>query len=191
MSLWDNWGDKRGYDEGHWHAHTRGLQWGLPEVSRTVQQVHCSRRRLLRRKTEFHVCTINKSAHSKKSLETYLMILVYTYMCGDFIVVSKEELCKLVRSANLLDNKIEKGQRHRNGSVYFYTFIFSIGRSISFRFFSWRFVLKKQFSFPEFRNAFIQERNHLRQINRDMSRHRVNGLALDSESQTVTRNWNS
>ena len=27
---------------------------------------------------EFHVCTINKSAHTKKSLETYLMILVYS-----------------------------------------------------------------------------------------------------------------
>ena len=22
---WDNWGDERGCDEGHWHAHTRGL----------------------------------------------------------------------------------------------------------------------------------------------------------------------
>ena len=32
----------------------------------TVQQVHCSRRRLLRRGLEFHVCTINKSAHTKK-----------------------------------------------------------------------------------------------------------------------------
>ena len=31
-----------------------------------VQQVHCSRRRLLRRGLEFHVCTINKSAHTKK-----------------------------------------------------------------------------------------------------------------------------
>ena len=29
-------------------------------------QVHCSRRRLLRRGLEFHVCTINKSAHMKK-----------------------------------------------------------------------------------------------------------------------------
>ena len=38
--------------------------------------MHCSRRRLLRRRVEFHVCTINKSAHTK-SLETYLMILVY------------------------------------------------------------------------------------------------------------------
>ena len=34
----------RGCDEGHWHAHTRGLPWGLPEVVGTVQQVHCSRR---------------------------------------------------------------------------------------------------------------------------------------------------
>ena len=32
----------------------------------TVQQVHCSRSRLLRRGLEFHVCTINKSAHTKK-----------------------------------------------------------------------------------------------------------------------------
>ena len=53
---------------------TWGLPWGLPEVVGTVQ-VHCSRR-LLRRRLEFHVCTINKSAHTKKSLETYLMILV-------------------------------------------------------------------------------------------------------------------
>ena len=29
-------------------------------------KVHCIRRRLLRRGQEFHVCTINKSAHSKK-----------------------------------------------------------------------------------------------------------------------------
>ena len=27
----------------------------------------------------FHVCTTNKSAHTKKSMETYLMILVYIY----------------------------------------------------------------------------------------------------------------
>ena len=40
---------------------------GLPEVVGTVQQVHCRRRRLLRRGLEFHVFTINKSAHTKKS----------------------------------------------------------------------------------------------------------------------------
>ena len=39
---------------------------GLPEVIGTVQRVHCNRRRLLRRGLEFHVCTINKSAHTKK-----------------------------------------------------------------------------------------------------------------------------
>ena len=39
---------------------------GLPEVVGTVQQVHSSRRRLLRRGLEFHVCAINKSPHTKK-----------------------------------------------------------------------------------------------------------------------------
>ena len=42
-------------------SHKR-LRWGLPEVVGTVQQVHW----LLRRGLEFHVCTINKSAHTKK-----------------------------------------------------------------------------------------------------------------------------
>ena len=66
LTLLENWGDERGCDEGHWHAHTRGLPWGIPEVVGMVQQVHCSRRRLLWRGLEFHVCTINKSAHTKK-----------------------------------------------------------------------------------------------------------------------------
>ena len=38
----------------------------LHKLFETVQQVHCSRRRLLRRELEFHVCTINKSANTKK-----------------------------------------------------------------------------------------------------------------------------
>ena len=66
-ALWDNWVDERGCDEGHWHAHTRGLSWGLQEVVGMVEQVHCSRRQLLRRGLVFHVCTINKRAHTKKS----------------------------------------------------------------------------------------------------------------------------
>ena len=65
LSLWDNWGDERGSDECHWHAHTRGLPWSLPEVVGMVQ-VYCSRRRLLRRRLVFHVCSINKNAHTKK-----------------------------------------------------------------------------------------------------------------------------
>ena len=42
LSLWDNWGDERSCDEGHLHAYTWELQWGLPEVVGTVQQAHCS-----------------------------------------------------------------------------------------------------------------------------------------------------
>ena len=75
LSLWHNWGDERDCDEGNWHAHTRGLPRDVAEVVGTVQQVHWSRR-LLRRGLEFHVCTINKSGHSKKSRQTYLRILV-------------------------------------------------------------------------------------------------------------------
>ena len=45
---------------------TQGLPWGFPEVVGMVQEVHCSRRRLLRKGLEFHVCTINKSARTKK-----------------------------------------------------------------------------------------------------------------------------
>ena len=52
--------------EGHWHAHIRGLPWGLPEVVGKVLQVYCSQRRLLRKGLEFYVCTINKSAYTKK-----------------------------------------------------------------------------------------------------------------------------
>ena len=39
--------DEIGCDEGHRHAYTSGLPWGLPEDAVTVQQVHCSRGRLL------------------------------------------------------------------------------------------------------------------------------------------------
>ena len=91
-----NWGDERGCDEGHWHAHTRGLWLGLSEVVGTVQQVHCSQRRLLWSGLEFHVCTINKSAHTKKSLETYLMILILlAYHPCNFCSISAKNTCIL------------------------------------------------------------------------------------------------
>ena len=38
----------------------------LHPCHRLFDQVHCSRRKSLRRGLEFHVCTINKSAHTKK-----------------------------------------------------------------------------------------------------------------------------
>ena len=43
----------------------------------TVQQVHCSLKRLLQGWLEFHECTINNITHTETRLETYLMILVY------------------------------------------------------------------------------------------------------------------
>ena len=50
--------------------------------------MYCSRRRLLRRGLEFHVCTLNKSGHTKKSLETYLMSLVHIQLqVGSFVSV--------------------------------------------------------------------------------------------------------
>ena len=61
MKLW-------GCDEGHWHALTRGLPWGIPEVVGMLQ-VHCSQRRLLWRELVYHVRTINKRAHMKKVLK--------------------------------------------------------------------------------------------------------------------------
>ena len=82
---------RKGCDEGHWYAHTRGHPWGLPKVVGTVQ--HCCRGRLLRRGLEFHVCTINKSAHTKKSLETYccLLIYIYIYICVCYVCDCKKK----------------------------------------------------------------------------------------------------
>ena len=58
-------------------AVTKVIDTLTQEVVGTVQQVHCSRKRLLRRGLEFHVCAINKSAHTKKkSPETYLIRFV-------------------------------------------------------------------------------------------------------------------
>ena len=57
---------------------------GLVEVVGTVQQVHSNRRRLFRRGLEFHVCTINKSADTKKVWKLIVCtsyIYIYIYMC--------------------------------------------------------------------------------------------------------------
>ena len=67
---------------GWWkrHAHTRGLPWGLAEVVGTVQQVHCSRSRLLRMGQGFHTCTINKNALTKKSGNLSYAPRIYIYI---------------------------------------------------------------------------------------------------------------
>ena len=62
---------------------------GLPEVFGTVKLMHFSRRRLLRRGLEFHVCTINKSAHTKNVWKLILTILVLLiYLCINELVLS-------------------------------------------------------------------------------------------------------
>ena len=62
-----------------------GLPWGLPEVVGTIQQVHYSRGRLLQRGLEFHVCTINKSALTKKSGNLFndprICIFIFVHVC--------------------------------------------------------------------------------------------------------------
>ncbi len=73
---------------------TRGLPWGLPEDVGTVQQVDCRRRRLLRSGLEFHVLTINKSAHTKKVWKliegtSYIYICVCVCVCVCDISISK------------------------------------------------------------------------------------------------------
>ena len=68
---------KEAVTKGQWHAHTRGLPWGVPEVVGTVKQVHCSRRRLRRRGLEFHVFTIKKVPIRKK---VWKLIVCPSYM---------------------------------------------------------------------------------------------------------------
>ena len=55
------------------HSHKR-TSIGLPDVVWTVQLVNCSRSRLLRWGLEFHVCTMNKSAHTKKKQKGWNLI---------------------------------------------------------------------------------------------------------------------
>ena len=62
----------------------------LQGVVGTVQQVHWSRRRLLWRGLEFHVCTINKGAHTKKVWKlivctSYIYIYIYIYIIYKYI----------------------------------------------------------------------------------------------------------
>ena len=53
-------------DQGYWHAHTRGLPWAFQKLLERYNKCIPNRRRLLRKGLEFHVCIINKSAHTRK-----------------------------------------------------------------------------------------------------------------------------
>ena len=74
-SLWDNWGDERGCDRGHWHAHTRGLPWGLAEMLERWNKCIAAGGDNFKGDKSFMCVLINKNAHTK-SMETYLMIHV-------------------------------------------------------------------------------------------------------------------
>ena len=65
LSLWDNWEMKESVTKVIDTLTQEDFHSAFPEVVGTIQ-VHCSQRRLLRRRLEFHVCIINKSAHTKK-----------------------------------------------------------------------------------------------------------------------------
>ena len=73
LPLWDNWGDERGCDEGHWHAHTGGHPWGLLEVVGMVQQPE----EITSKGTKVSCVYYQWKSPYEKSLETYLMILVF------------------------------------------------------------------------------------------------------------------
>ena len=98
------------------------FDWGLPEVVGTVQQVHCSRRRLLRRELEFDVCAINKSAHTKKSgnlfndprTYIYIYIYIYIYQRGIFMGDALSLLLSVIvmMPVNLVHRKC-KYERHQ------------------------------------------------------------------------------
>ena len=76
-------------------SHKR-LPWGLPEVVGMVQQMHCSRR-LLQRRLEFHVYTINKSAHTK---EVWKLIVCTSYLpC--IITIFRSLTCSPSESKNI------------------------------------------------------------------------------------------
>ena len=99
LSLWDNWGDEGGCDKGHCHAHTWGLPCGLPEVVVTVQQVHCSLRRLRRRGLQFNVLPIKVPIRKKygnvfnySRIYTYMLLMIYLSL-SIYIYIYMERKC--------------------------------------------------------------------------------------------------
>ena len=79
MKIEDNWGDEIGCDEGHWYAHTRGLPWELREVVWTVNKCIAAGGDDLEGDLSF-MCVLSIKVAIQKTLETYLMILVYIYI---------------------------------------------------------------------------------------------------------------
>ena len=103
LSIWDNWGDERGCDEGHWHAHTRGLPWGLPEVVGTVK-VLCSRRRLFEGDYSFMCVLSIKVPIRKKSGNLFNDHRIYIYVCV-CVCVCKDLFTEYYKGTNKVANE--------------------------------------------------------------------------------------
>ena len=73
------------------------FHWGLPEVVGTVQ-VHCSRKRLIQRGEEFHVCNINKSAQLISSDWNALVVPFQQLLEGAMDVLMCEHVNDLCHS---------------------------------------------------------------------------------------------
>ena len=72
-------------------SHKRTSMVPCRKLLERLQQVHCRRRRLLRRRLEFHVCTINKSVHTKKvwkliACSSCVCMCIYIYIM-DFVCI--------------------------------------------------------------------------------------------------------
>ena len=94
---------------------------GFPEVVGMVQQVHCSQRRLVRRGLEFHVCTINKSAHTKKFGNLFHDPRIYGF-------------CKFVIKVNFaIDHKVRSELFKKKQDLF--THLLSVWVSLSLTFF--------------------------------------------------------
>ena len=59
--------DERSWDEGHWHAHTKGLPWGLCRSCWNGTSA-LKPERITSKGSRFYARTINKSAHTKKKV---------------------------------------------------------------------------------------------------------------------------
>ena len=81
---------KRLWRESLTRSHKR-TNMGLPDFVRTVQQVHCSRRRLLRRGLSIKVPIRKKSGNWFNDPRIYIYIYIYIYICIYILLHEQDE----------------------------------------------------------------------------------------------------
>ena len=89
--------------------------------------MQCSRRRLLQRRLEFHVCTINKSPHTKKVWElivcsSYLTVAYYLKNKPNHPLQSLYFFIFVIFSCTLTDTDTDT-HTHTYIYIYIYTYI--------------------------------------------------------------------